>query len=67
MSVYFKRKIENKPTKEIIHQLILAAIRKLNLVTREEFTVQTQVLLKTRLRVEQLEKKLMELNVEVPQ
>jgi BMFP domain-containing protein YqiC len=67
MSVYFKSTNENKPTKEIIHQLILAAIRKLNLVTREEFTVQTQVLLKTRLRVEQLEKKLMELNTEVPQ
>ena len=67
MSGYFKSKNENKPTQEIIHQLILAAIRKLNLVTREEFAVQTQVLLKTRLRVEQLEKKLMELNVEVPQ
>lgn len=67
MSGYFKSKNENKPAQEIIHQLILAAIRKLNLVTREEFAVQTQVLLKTRLRVEQLEKKLMELNVEVPQ
>lgn len=67
MSVYFKSTSANKPTKEIIHQLILAAIRKLNLVTREEFVVQTQVLLKTRLRVEQLEKKLMELNVELPQ
>ena len=67
MSVYFKSTGANKPTQEIIHQLILAAIRKLNLVSREEFTVQTQVLLKTRLRVEQLEKKLMELNVEVPE
>ena len=62
MSAYFKSANTNSPTKEIIHQLILATISKLNLVTREEFEIQTQVLLRTRLKVEQLEKKLMELS-----
>lgn len=50
--------------KELIQQLVKARINKLQLVTREEFEVQTQVLLKTRLKVEQLEKRLMELNIE---
>jgi len=67
MSAYFNRVPENTPTKEIIQQLVLRAIRKLNLVTREEFNIQTQVLLKTRLKVEQLEKKLMELNAAISQ
>ena len=62
MSAYFKSANTNTPTKEIIQQLVLAAINKLNLVTREEFAIQTQVLLRTRLKVEQLEKKLMELS-----
>lgn len=55
---------DHTPAKEIFQQLVMNAINKLNLVTRQEFEVQTQVLLKTRLKVEQLEKKLMELNVE---
>jgi BMFP domain-containing protein YqiC len=58
MSEYFKS------NQYIIKQLVAATIKRLKLVTREEFEVQTQVLLKTRLKVEQLEKKLMELNVE---
>lgn len=66
MPDYLKSKIQNLPTSDLVHQLMKSAIRKLNLVTREEFEVQTQVLLKTRLRVEQLEKKLMELNVKQP-
>jgi len=52
----------NTPAKEILQQLVMNAINKLNLVTRQEFDIQTQVLLKTRLKVEQLEKKLLELN-----
>lgn len=64
MSDYFKSQLHNTPAKEIVQQLVQSAINKLNLVTREEFEIQTQVLLKTRLKVEQLEKKLMELNVE---
>lgn len=58
MSDYFKS------NEHVIKTLVTAAIKKLRLVTREEFEVQTQVLIKTRLKVEQLEKKLMELNVE---
>ena len=33
-------------------------LKKLNLVSREEFEVQKEVLLKTRLKIEELEKKL---------
>lgn len=50
--------------KGFIQQLALSAISKLNLVTRQEFDTQTQVLIKTRLRVEQLEQKLIELQRE---
>jgi len=50
------------PATEIVQQLVMRVINKLNLVTRQEFEVQTQVLLKTRLKVEQLEQKLLELN-----
>lgn len=42
-------------------QIINTTVSKLNLVTREEFATQVQVLIKTRLKVEQLEKKLMAL------
>lgn len=56
MSDYFE-----STKKGFIQQLALSAISKLNLVTRQEFDTQTQVLIKTRLRVEQLEQKLMEL------
>jgi BMFP domain-containing protein YqiC len=55
------------PAKEIIHNLVLAAIGKLNLVTREEYDTQTQVLYKTRLRVEQLENKLSQLQAQQQQ
>ena len=58
MSDYFKS------NQYIMKQLVMAAVKKLSLVTREEFEVQTQVLLKTRLKVEQLEKRLMELNID---
>lgn len=59
MSNYFE-----STKKGFIQQLALSAISKLNLVTRQEFDTQTQVLIKTRLRVEQLEQKLMELQRE---
>lgn len=38
-----------------------SGLRKMNLVTREEFDVQTAVLLRTREKLEQLEKRLAEL------
>lgn len=38
--------------------ILKASFEKLDLVTREEFDIQKEVLLKTRLKIEQLEKKL---------
>lgn len=38
-----------------------SGLRKMNLVTREEFDVQTAVLLRTREKLEQLEKRIMEM------
>lgn len=49
MSDYFK-------PKDVFQQLLIAAIHKMDLVTREEFDIQTRVLQKTRQKVEQLEK-----------
>ena len=40
---------------------LTAALTRLNLVTREEFEIQTQVLARTRARLETLEKQLAEL------
>lgn len=51
MSDYFK-------PKDVFQQLLLAAIHKMDLVTREEFEIQTKVLQKTRQKVEQLERQL---------
>lgn len=61
MPTYFKNVRESTPTMGIWQQFILTTINKLNLVTREEFTIQTQVLQKLRSRVEVLEKQLVEL------
>lgn len=69
MSDHFKSSKENllaegsllTPIATLIRQTVHAAISRMNLVTREEFEVQTQVLLRTRLKVEQLEKKLIAL------
>lgn len=61
MSTEFESTNATMPKSSWLHQLALAAISKLNLVTRQEFATQTQVLIKTRLRVEELEKKLLEL------
>lgn len=44
-----------------IHALLQSAFTKLALVSREEFDVQTEVLLRTREKLEALEKKLFEL------
>ncbi len=44
-----------------IHTLLQGALARLDLVTREEFDTQTQVLLRTREKLEQLEKIITEL------
>ena len=53
--------IENSPISDIeenINALLQSTFTKLNLISREEFDVQTQVLKRTRLKLEDLEKKI---------
>ncbi len=64
MSNHNDSKLNNAPAKQLVQQLVHTAVKRLNLVTREEFEIQLQVLRKTRLMVENLEQKLMELNTE---
>ena len=47
-----------------IHTLLQGALAKLDLVTREEFDVQTKVLARTREKLEQLEKTIAEMEKE---
>lgn len=56
--------IANTPAADMeknLRALLQGALTKMDLVTREEFDVQTQVLLQARNKLEQLEKKLAEL------
>ena len=53
--------IMNSPIEDMeenIHALLKSMFTKRDLITREEFDVQTEVLKKTRLKLEMLEKKL---------
>ena len=50
-----------------IRTLINATFTKMNLVTREEFDVQTQVLARTRAKLEAMEKQLQELEQQLKQ
>lgn len=43
------------PFANAMQHAVRAAVKRLNLVTREEFDIQTQVLIKTRLHVQRLE------------
>jgi BMFP domain-containing protein YqiC len=57
--------VENSPINDIennINALLQGAFTKMGLVNREEFDIQTQVLKRTRLKLEALEKKLSDLN-----
>ena len=57
--------VEKSPINEIennINALLQSAFTKMGLVNREEFDIQTQVLKRTRLKLEALEKKLSDLN-----
>jgi len=56
---------ENSPISDVednINALLQGAFTKMGLVSREEFDIQTQVLKRTRLKLEALEKKLLDLN-----
>jgi BMFP domain-containing protein YqiC len=57
--------VENSPMGDIednVSALLQGAFTKIGLVNREEFDIQTQVLKRTRLKLESLEKKLSDLN-----
>ncbi len=49
-----------------LHSLVQAALSRMNLVTREEFDVQSAVLRRTREKLDRLEKQLAELERRVP-
>jgi BMFP domain-containing protein YqiC len=61
--------IENSPAKDIeknVKAMLSSGLARLDLVPRAEFDVQAQVLLKTREKLEALEKRLAELEARVP-
>ena len=58
------RAIESSPAKDIeknVKALLQSSLQRLELVTREEFEIQAQVLLRTREKVEALEARVAEL------
>lgn len=62
--------IENSPAKDIeknVKSMMTQGFSKLDLVTREEFDVQAQVLAKTRARLEALEARVAELEAQQKQ
>jgi ubiquinone biosynthesis accessory factor UbiK len=62
--------IENSPAKDIeknVKAMLSQGFAKLDLVTREEFDVQAQVLAKTRARLEALEARVAELEAQQKQ
>jgi BMFP domain-containing protein YqiC len=61
--------IENSPAKDIeknVKAMLSSSLARLDLVPRAEFEVQAQVLLKTRAKLEALEKRLSELEERFP-
>jgi len=50
-----------------LRAVIASTFNKLNLVTREEFEIQQNVLLRTRSKVEKLEQQIAELENQIPQ
>lgn len=61
--------IENSPAKDIeknVKAMMSQGFSKLDLVTREEFDVQTQVLAKTRAKLDALELRVAQLEAQTP-
>ncbi|MYN11041.1 accessory factor UbiK family protein [Pseudoduganella aquatica] len=61
--------IESSPAKDIeknVKSMMTQGFAKLDLVTREEFDIQAQVLAKTRAKLELLEARLAELEAKLP-
>jgi len=64
----FSQAIENSPAKDIeknVKAMLSQGFSRLDLVTREEFDVQSQVLAKTRARLEMLEARVAELEAQL--
>ena len=62
----FNKAIENSPAKDIeknVKAMLSQGFSKLDLVTREEFDIQAQVLAKTRAKLEELETRVAELEI----
>src|ERR1700710_709814 len=69
---YFQAKmselLKNSPAKDIeknMKAMLSQGFSKLDLVTREEFDTQTQVLIRTRTRLEELERRVAQLEVKL--
>ena len=61
--------LENSPAKDIeknVKAMMSQGFSKLDLVTREEFDTQTQVLVRTRARLEELERRVAEIEQKLP-
>ncbi len=68
MQAKINQAIENSPAKDIeknIKSMLNQGFSKLDLVTREEFDIQTQVLTKTRAKLEALEAQVAELEAQL--
>ena len=69
MQAKINQALENSPAKDIeknVKALMTQGFSKLDLVTREEFDVQAQVLAKTRAKLEALEARVVELEAKLP-
>ena len=61
--------LKNSPARDVernVRAMLSQGFSKLELVTREEFDAQTQVLLRTRTRLEELERRVAELEQKLP-
>ena len=69
IAAWISKAIENSPAKDIeknVKAMLAPSLARLDLVPRAEFEVQAQVLLKTRAKLEALEKRLAELEARFP-
>lgn len=61
--------LKNSPARDVernVRAMLSQGFSKLELVTREEFDAQTQVLVRTRTRLEELERRVAELEQKLP-
>ena len=69
MQAKINQALENSPAKDIeknVKALMSQGFSKLDLVTREEFDIQAQVLAKTRAKLDALEERVAELEAKLP-